>query len=92
VIFQFVRGKKAILDDRNMVFREGEPVYETDTGNIKIGDGINPYRMLEYFVPGFPVPDGVDVGSLLAHIQASEPHPVYDDGPSLLLLYQNAKV
>lgn len=26
------------------------------------------------------------------HISAAEPHPVYDDGTSYLLRYQNAKV
>ena len=26
------------------------------------------------------------------HINSETPHPVYDDGPSFLLLYQNAKV
>jgi hypothetical protein len=37
-------------------------------------------------------PEG-DVGPLLdAHINSPTPHPIYDDGPSFLLLYQNAKV
>lgn len=26
------------------------------------------------------------------HINSLTPHPVYDDGPSLFLLYENAKV
>lgn len=27
-----------------------------------------------------------------AHVNSPTPHPIYDDGPSLFLLYQNAKV
>lgn len=30
--------------------------------------------------------------ALQGHVDSPLPHPVYDDGPSFLLLYQNAKV
>lgn len=30
--------------------------------------------------------------ALLDHVNDETPHPVYDDGPSLFLLYENAKV
>lgn len=30
--------------------------------------------------------------SLIDHVDSPTPHPVYDDGPSLALLYENAKV
>lgn len=33
----------------------------------------------------------VDV-AIKVHIDAENPHPAYDDGPSFLLLYMNAKV
>lgn len=74
----------------NPVLAEGEPAFEKDTGRFKIGDGSKPYNDLEYFVTSEvePTPDT----SLQAHIWADEPHPVYDQGPSLLLLYENAKV
>lgn len=29
---------------------------------------------------------------MIAHVHSETPHPVYDDGPSLLLIYENAKV
>lgn len=77
------------------VLGDGEPGYEKDTGKIKIGNGIAPWTMLPYINLGEPVviPDGpITDAVLLAHINSLEPHPVYDDGPSLLLLYQNAKV
>lgn len=34
----------------------------------------------------------ISMADLEAHIDADEPHPIYDDGPSLELLYENAKV
>lgn len=74
----------------NPVLLEGEPGFEKDTGRFKIGDGSSPWLALEYYLPG-------NVGdtpneTLSAHINDPEPHPAYDDGPSLELLYQNAKV
>jgi hypothetical protein len=38
-------------------------------------------------------PPGVDgTEAVLEHIDSELPHPVYDDGPSLTLIYENAKV
>lgn len=77
-------------DALNPILLVGEPGYETDTGRFKIGDGSTPWNELEYFLTG-------NVGdtpneTLSAHINDPQPHPAYDDGPSLALLYQNAKV
>lgn len=41
---------------------------------------------------GPPGPKGDPDTSLSDHIISESPHPVYDDGPSLDILYQNAKV
>lgn len=42
---------------------------------------------------GPPGPPGESGGeALLTHVNDETPHPVYDDGPSLVLLYENAKV
>jgi hypothetical protein len=51
---QFKRGKKAILEEKLVadklgVPNSGEPIYETDTRKLKIGDGITAYRELPYF-------------------------------------------
>ena len=74
----------------NTVLAEGEPGYEEDTGRMKIGNGVSPWSTLEYFIPR---PSTEDSGSTLEeHITAPLPHPIYDDGPSLVLLYENAKV
>lgn len=73
----------------NPILAEGEPGYEKYTGKMKIGDGRTYWNDLAYFTP---VTSGTPTGSLSEHVFAAEPHPVYDDGPSLVLLYQNAKV
>lgn len=65
----------------------GEPGYEIDTRRMKIGDGVTSWNELPYFSTG------AQEGALLAdHVASETPHPVYDDGPSLTLLYENAKV
>jgi Major tropism determinant N-terminal domain len=74
----------------NPILGAGEPGYEMDTGKMKLGDGTTPWTTLDYFIPQ---PDVQDAGATLAeHITAPLPHTIYDDGPSLVLLYENAKV
>lgn len=72
------------------VLAPGEPGYETDTNKFKIGNGTARWSDLEYFTSG----DNAELySSLMAHINNVIIHPVYDDdGPSLFLLYENAKV
>lgn len=66
---QFKRGKKAVLEDKLVadklgVPRSGEPIYETDTGRLKLGDGITAYKDLAYIggdsnldIPNFIIRD-----------------------------------
>jgi hypothetical protein len=72
----------------NPVLAPGEPGYEINTGSLKIGDGYTSWIDLPYFISDDPI----DPSTLPAHINSELPHPVYDDGPSLVLLYENAKV
>jgi hypothetical protein len=83
------------------VLFEGEPGLELDTGQFKIGDGVSRWTDLDYFVPNeadLEIPDGPapapppPEGSMDEHVEDESPHPIYDDGPSLALLYENAKV
>ncbi len=74
----------------NPILSEGEPGLEKDTGKFKIGDGRKPWTKLPYFTPKETLSESND--TLLEHVHSQRPHPVYDDGPSLFLLYQNAKV
>lgn len=94
------------------VLAPGEPGYETDTGKIKIGNGVARWGDLEYFYPGN---DAELFATIEAHIQSLQTQNVdeavlhalvaaqiqelqsaviggVDDGPSLFLLYENAKV
>lgn len=92
---QFRRGKAAFWTDENPVLRSGEPGYEIDTGKFKMGDGETHWRELDYF-GGLDLEPGVDDATamelILLHLDDPTPHSVYDDGPSLVLLYENAKV
>lgn len=45
----FRRMTAANWVNRNPVLKDGEPGYETDTGKLKIGDGINEWNSLAYF-------------------------------------------
>lgn len=91
---KFRRDESQDWAEANPVLAKGEPGFEIDTGKFKIGDGVARWLDLTYFYPGKnPVIDDSALGQALqAHINSLTPHPVYDDGPSLLLLYQNAKV
>lgn len=90
---QLRRGSKAFWESENPILRLGEPGVEMRTGHpakLKIGDGATPWTELPYSSGGADLP--VDQASLAEHVNATTPHPVYDDGPSLALLYENAKV
>lgn len=86
--FKFRRDTSANWTSADPTLANGEPGVEIDTGQMKIGDGLKKWSELDYFIPIDPdaptnLPD---------HINSETPHPVYDDGPSLSLLYENAKV
>jgi hypothetical protein len=76
----------------NPVLPAGIPGLEVDTGRFKVGNGDARWADLQYFVPADPAAQPVTVAMLVDHISSETPHPVYDDGPSLELLYQNVKV
>lgn len=87
---KFRRDTAVNWHTRNPVLADGEPGYEKDSRRLKIGDGITTWRLLPYIDP---VEAGVEIPvDLEDHVLSDTPHPVYDDGPSLTLLYQNAKV
>lgn len=52
------RGTKSQWTSANPVLKSGEIVIETDTLQVKIGDGSTNYNSLPYaFDPGDPAPD-----------------------------------
>lgn len=80
----------------NPILEDGEPGYDKTQNMLKIGDGVTRWTELEYLTPPdsgvILTGDAVIDGVMASHVNDQTPHPVYDDGPSLLLLYQNAKV
>jgi hypothetical protein len=106
--FRLRRGTSVEWAEVNPILDAGEQGYETDTKTYKVGDGESHWLELDGYVPSeemmvkinVAVADAIgllDVSGLadeiLAdHINSPAPHPVYDDAPSLLLLYQNARV
>lgn len=87
---QFRRASKLRWAQLNHVLRDGEPGYEEDTKRWKVGDGVTPWNELDYV--GSDPNAAVTLQDLEDHINSLEPHPAYDDGPSLELIYENAKV
>jgi len=84
---------------KNPTLKSGEPGYEIDTGRYKLGNGSTRWIELPYFlnedgilalINEAVIPGGSSI--IEVHVNDLTPHPVYDDGPSLELLYQNAKV
>lgn len=53
-LVQFRRGTAAAWTSANPTLAAGELGFETDTGQIKIGDGSTAWASLEYFYPGVP--------------------------------------
>ena len=47
-MIQFLRGTQAALNSSQQIFPEGQPIYEKDTHQLKIGDGVNSYSGLPY--------------------------------------------
>jgi hypothetical protein len=86
VRFQLRRGTAAEWASKNPLLLEDEPGFESNTGRYKFGDGLTLWNDLDYVAPESTV-SGLD-----EHIVSPDPHPEYDDGTSLLLRYQNAKV
>ncbi len=83
----------------NPIIPLGEIVYEVGTHRQKIGNGFSPWLELPYENTVTPKPsvfspsENKNIGDKIeAHSKSSTPHVVYDEGPSLVLLYENAKV
>lgn len=102
--FKLVRGSSSRWLELDPVLLSGEPGLETDTGVFKIGDGLKRWSQLDRrYVPESTIIEliaeyggvgegGVTQQQLDEHVESSTPHPAYDEGPDLVLIYENAKV
>lgn len=97
------RNNSASWAALNPILGPGEQGFESDTGHFRIGDGLTHWNDLDSFIPSSEILElvnelisdgsgGVVSLELAQHINSETPHPVYDDGPSLLVAYENAKV
>ena len=48
-VLQLHRGTKAAWEKNNPILAKSEPGHESDTGRLKIGDGVTPWNELDYF-------------------------------------------
>lgn len=83
-------GESEEWTNKNPILRKDEPGRERDTNKVKFGDGVTHWNDLPYFASSSG--GGPSDEELLEHINSLTPHPAYDDGPSLVLRYENAKV
>ena len=90
--YKFKSGTRARWIEVNPVLGPSEPGHETDTGKMKLGNGISRWLELPYVVGELPAGGPVSMQDLNEHIEDVTPHPAYDSGPNLNLLYENAKV
>lgn len=86
ITFKLRRGYAAEWTAKNPTLQAGEPGFEIDTRKLKVGNGVLAWNSLPY------IGGAGGGGDVIEHIDSETPHPVYDDGPSLFLLYENAKV
>ena len=55
---QFLRGNASTLNSSQQVFLSGQPIFEQDTGKLKIGNGSDVYSALKYIgESGSTIPD-----------------------------------
>lgn len=47
-MIQFLRGSKSQLESSSTIIAAGQPVFESDTGQLKIGDGSSVFSALPY--------------------------------------------
>lgn len=103
--FRLRRNTSVQWLDLDPILESGEQGYEIDTKRFKIGDGRSKWTELDSFIPEPDILEAIRIAvanagpasgsnddALFVHINSPTPHPAYDDGPSFLLLYKNAKV
>lgn len=91
VTFKLRRDPAATWALKNPVLGTGEPAHETDTGRLKVGDGVTPWNQLDYSIPTELLRQMV-AEAVAAAGGGTPTDPGEDDGTSFLLLYENAKV
>lgn len=105
IVIRMRRGFAVQWAAANPILDAGEQGYELDTGVFKVGDGQTKWLDLNGYLPEDEMLEAVQEAvaqavldesqiseAIEVHVNNPTPHPVYDDAPSLVLLYENAKV
>ena len=66
--FQFKRGTAAALTQANITLKDGEPGFELDTGNLKIGRGNTPWNNLPYLVSDTTIANTINTSPTVQQI------------------------
>ena len=66
-MIQFLRGTSSQLQSSNQIFAAGQPVFESDSGQLKVGDGLKTFANLPY------VGAGLSGGGSNQYVRVSEP-------------------
>ena len=72
-ILQLHRGTKAAWEKNNPILAKSEPGHESDTGRIKIGDGVTPWNELDYF----DVKEVVNTPTFQGFPETGDPNVIY---------------
>ena len=64
ITFKFRRGVALQWSNANPILSQGEPGYETDTGLLKMGDGLTPWNSLNYYTDSLNPNGSIALGLL----------------------------
>lgn len=77
---QFLRGNKSTLEASQQIFLPGQPIYEQDSGQLKIGNGSDIYSALKYVGASSSGGSGGSISSsMVGDTYASLDNPWYID-------------
>lgn len=101
--FKNKRDVKADWDANDPVLEGGVIGFEIDTGKFKMGNNVSRWSELPFYLPETDIEaliqdyvDSLPTGEvtqqdLTDHINDPNPHPLYDSGMDLKVLYDNVK-
>lgn len=75
---QFLRGNKSTLEASQQIFLPGQPIYEQDSGQLKIGNGSDIYSALKYV--GASSSGGSEPGGVVISGDLSKGHADFGNG------------
>lgn len=79
-MIQFLRGNKSQLEASRTIFGDGQPIFEKDTGQLKVGNGVDVFSSLPYVGASSSGGSGGSISSsMVGDTYASLDNPWYID-------------